>query len=344
MAFYEFTLRGDQIGTFTSLSGDGNGVDRIVTIDNVSALAPSTELFTIRIDQANDGSTEFSNGQLITILDSSGNVVMSQTGVQPDIEQGLGAGDEHLIIQNTGYLIDIAGLNPGPETIQYAFDSQAGISGYGDDDGNLDFADTTSSFPCFTRGTLIKTPNGEKPVENIVTGDLVTTLDEGDQPIVWIRSRQVNLTQKTVSQKPVLITAGSLGQGKPNRDLIVSPQHRFLFDFDGSRGSNSEAGILLAAKGMTGLKGVRMMQGKNWIEYFSVLLPTHQLIWANGSICESFYPGDYMLSVLDKPLRDEIHALFPLLKIGACFGYGPTARPSLTVQRAKNSIGLMRAA
>ena len=93
MAYFEFTLRGDQIGTFTSLSGTGNGVDRVVTLNDVSALGASTELFTIRVDQVNENSTEFSNGQLITILESTGNVVMSQTGVQPDIEQGLGAGD-----------------------------------------------------------------------------------------------------------------------------------------------------------------------------------------------------------------------------------------------------------
>jgi hypothetical protein len=55
MATFEFTLRGDQIGTFSSLAGDGNGVDRVVTLGSVSALASNAEIYTIRVDQAAPG-------------------------------------------------------------------------------------------------------------------------------------------------------------------------------------------------------------------------------------------------------------------------------------------------
>ena len=41
---------------------------------------------------------------------------------------------------------------------------------------------------CFTRGTLIKTNQGERPIEDLVAGDMVLTMDHGYQPICWIGS------------------------------------------------------------------------------------------------------------------------------------------------------------
>jgi hypothetical protein len=92
---------------------------------------------------------------------------MAQTGIQPDIEQGLGAGDEHLIIPSTGFLIDLTGLEPGPQQVQYAFVHEAAQTGLGDNDGELDFADTVANFPCFATGTLIRTPDGDCLVETL---------------------------------------------------------------------------------------------------------------------------------------------------------------------------------
>jgi hypothetical protein len=51
-----------------------------------------------------------------------------------------------------------------------------------------------------------------------------------------------------------------------------------------------------------------------------------------------------MLSVLDQKLRDEIFGLFPLLRLGGLYGYGPTIRPTETVQQALRSSGLNAAA
>lgn len=38
---------------------------------------------------------------------------------------------------------------------------------------------------CFLRGTLIAVPDGERAVEDIQVGDLVTTVDDGPQEVVW---------------------------------------------------------------------------------------------------------------------------------------------------------------
>lgn len=40
--------------------------------------------------------------------------------------------------------------------------------------------------PCFTPGTLIETPDGPRAVEDLQVGDLVSTLDNGVQKLIWV--------------------------------------------------------------------------------------------------------------------------------------------------------------
>ena len=58
------------------------------------------------------------------------------------------------------------------------------------EDGNTNFlvGNYASSPVCFTRGTLIKTDQGERPIEDLLAGDMVLTMDHGYQPIRWIGS------------------------------------------------------------------------------------------------------------------------------------------------------------
>ncbi len=58
--------------------------------------------------------------------------------------------------------------------------------------GNTDIGLVTiNSVPCFVAGTLIRTPDGDVPIESLRPGDLVLTLDDGPQPLRWVGSRVV---------------------------------------------------------------------------------------------------------------------------------------------------------
>lgn len=81
---------------------------------------------------------------------------------------------------------------------------------------------------CFAAGTMIATPDGPRCVETLHSGYLVSTLDHGDVPIRWVRHDCQPLENAKDDARPVLISAGALGAGKPAKDLIVSPQHRVL--------------------------------------------------------------------------------------------------------------------
>jgi len=77
--------------------------------------------------------------------------------------------------------------------------------------------------PCFVAGTLIRTTNGDRRVEDLAPGDLVETLDHGPQPIRWIGRASVSGKGE---HAPVLFRAGGV-IGNLN-DLRVSPQHRIV--------------------------------------------------------------------------------------------------------------------
>ncbi len=88
-----------------------------------------------------------------------------------------------------------------------------------DGDGYTDVGFVTiETAPCFTSGTRIKTPQGDRIVDTLVPGDLVETMDHGPRPILWLgRSRR----DARGANAPIEIKAGVLGARKTT---AVSPQ------------------------------------------------------------------------------------------------------------------------
>lgn len=61
------------------------------------------------------------------------------------------------------------------------------------DDGEKDWYNPDQYINiCFVKGSLIQTPKGDVPVENLKVGDLVITKNYGLQSIRWIGSRQLD--------------------------------------------------------------------------------------------------------------------------------------------------------
>lgn len=83
--------------------------------------------------------------------------------------------------------------------------------------------------PCFLEGTLILTPEGERPVETLARGDVLTTADGGRATVAWM-GRKVVLGAFAVPERlsPVRIRAGALGDRLPHTDLLVTAEHGIL--------------------------------------------------------------------------------------------------------------------
>ncbi len=192
--------------------------------------------------------------------------------------------------------------------------------------------------PCFAPGTLIATPDGLRPVEALVPGDTVVTLDHGPQMIRWTRNGPQPLQDVPDDRKPVLIEAGALGPGLPNNDLIVSPQHRVLVGGYGQLERLFEFDALVPAKSLVSLRGVRHMTGKRKINWIHFACDRHEVVMANGCLSESLLVGPMVMHALTVEERVALTDIFGIAPSPEAALNGPPARRCLTVAAARRRI------
>ncbi|KUF08868.1 hypothetical protein AVJ23_20485 [Pseudoponticoccus marisrubri] len=189
------------------------------------------------------------------------------------------------------------------------------LDGDGNVTGDFDFFEIEEVVPCFTPGTLIATPEGERLVEDLQVGDRVITRDNGIQEIRWLGRKDlggIDLARKP-HMKPVLIQQGALGKGLPEHDMLVSPNHRVLVANDKTALFFEEREVLVAAKHLTGLDGVDEVETLG-VSYIHFMFDQHEVVLSNGAWTESFQPGDYTLKGIGNAQREEILELFPELE------------------------------
>ena len=173
---------------------------------------------------------------------------------------------------------------------------------------------------CFTRGVMIETPEGAKPVEALKVGDLVITKDNGAKPILWIGSRMIGQKRLVSNPEltPIRIEAGALGQNMPAADLTVSPQHRILVRSKIAQRMFDANEVLVAAKQLLQLDGISICEDVTEVEYFHILFDQHEVVFANGAESESLYTGAQALKSVSLAARAELFTLFPELEEPDC--------------------------
>jgi hypothetical protein len=192
---------------------------------------------------------------------------------------------------------------------------------------NINFTDI-EHVPCFTFGTMIATPQGEVAVERLALGDKVFTRDNGVQAVRWIGSRKLTGAEVSAKFRPVLIRAGVLGNGMPERDLLVSPNHRILITNSMVEMLFEEREVLVAAKHLTHLEGIDQVETDS-VTYVHIMFDRHEVVLSDGAWSESFQPGDMTLASMGKAQRAEIFELFPELREKAGLDAYVSARKSL---------------
>jgi hypothetical protein len=167
--------------------------------------------------------------------------------------------------------------------------------------------------PCFTAGSMIMTRAGEVPVETLAPGDHVLTVDHGFRPIRWIGKRKLTAADfvRAPHLRPICIQPGALGHGLPIRPLIVSPQHRCLIRSTIAARMSGDREVLIAAKHLTEMPGISVVERPEDVTYVHLLLDQHELLFSDGAITESFYLGEQAIASLDAEARAELLELFP---------------------------------
>lgn len=170
-------------------------------------------------------------------------------------------------------------------------------------------------FSCFTGGTLIEALHGSIPIETLNAGDAVRTLDNGYQQIRWIGSKVISNTTLARHPEliPVRIKANALGYGLPERDLIVSRQHRVLVRSSIAQRMFGAMEVLIPAVKLINHDGIDFADDIQNITYWHILFDDHQVIFSEGTPTESLFIGPMALKSVSPEARREIQALFPQL-------------------------------
>ncbi len=244
-------------------------------------------------------------------------VVTSAENADGDTIDGGAAGDDNDTLDLTGSgpfrivnQVNDADGNSTSGTIEFLdADTRDVIS-------TLDYSEIENIVPCFTPGTSIATPRGEMLVEDLQVGDKVITRDNGIQEIRWIGAKRMEgrTLQANPHLQPVLIQRGALGHGLPERDMLVSPNHRMLVNTDRVALYFEENEVLVSAKHLVNPKeGVQNINSMG-TTYIHFMFENHEVVLSNGAWTESFQPGDYSLKGIGNAQRNEIFELFPELQ------------------------------
>jgi Hint domain len=133
---------------------------------------------------------------------------------------------------------------------------------------------------CFAAGTLIRTPRGDVPVEQLNAGDLVETSTGASRPVKWIGHRVIDCRKHgPKAALPIRIAADAFGPDRPSQDLVVTPGHSICVDLIGE--TFVSAGNLV--------NGASIAQVEvDEIDCWHVELDSHDVLLANNLPAESY--------------------------------------------------------
>jgi hypothetical protein len=135
---------------------------------------------------------------------------------------------------------------------------------------------------CFLKGTLIDTPEGQKKVEDLLIGDLVTTIGGAARPVQFIGAysyRKADPSRDWVEDvKPVVVRKSAISDNVPNRDLYMTRAHALYLD-----------GMLIPVCNLINGSTIVVDDAEDLseLEYFHVKFESHDVIYAEGAACES---------------------------------------------------------
>ncbi len=130
---------------------------------------------------------------------------------------------------------------------------------------------------------------------------------------VYKRSISTAELQDNPKLFPVRIAKGALGNGLPQRDLLVSRQHRMLAASPIVQRMFETSEVLVSAILLTDLPDIAVDDQVSNVTYFHIVFEEHQVIFAEGAPTESLLLNTEALKSLPCAVRDELEAILPVL-------------------------------
>jgi hypothetical protein len=137
----------------------------------------------------------------------------------------------------------------------------------------------TDIVACYAAGTRIMTERGEVAIEDLREADRVVALHPGrTAPVRWIGWRDIDLRDhpRPWDVQPVRVRAHAFGEGRPRRDLVLSPDHAVFLD-----------GVLIPVRYLLNDTTI-VQENRAEATWYHVELDRHAVILAEGLAAESY--------------------------------------------------------
>ena len=196
-------------------------------------------------------------------------------------------------------------------------------------------ARTAGGVICFTPETRLATPAGPRMIRDLRPGDLINTRDNGPQEVLWAGHRRMSGARLYAMPhlRPIRFKAGALGIGRPDEDLLVSPQHRMMLKGAAAQALFNTPEVLVTAEDLINDLNVIVDHTLREVTYVHILLDRHNIIWANGLESESFHPSNTALDTVDPAQLGGLMELLPGIDVNP-HSYGDYARRNLSASEA----------
>ncbi len=131
---------------------------------------------------------------------------------------------------------------------------------------------------CFLAGTRILTPSGERPVQQLAIGDMVTTHRGEVRRIEWIGTGKALATRgRRHAATPVIVCKGALADNVPCRDLRVTKGHSLYID-----------DVLIPVEFLVNHRSILWDDRAQEVTLYHIELATHDVLVAEGAPAESY--------------------------------------------------------
>jgi len=225
------------------------------------------------------GYATFSDGVIDQnfVFDGPGTIALGDPAdTKDDAVSGFGYRDEILVpsLADAEFLINGGLTFTTPLLQDYTLAAQAMDGG-----AKIFLQHDETAPPCFARGTRILTHAGYVPVEQLRPGDKVATIGGVARAIRWVGWRTVDLQTHTrpASVWPVCITANAFADGKPTRDVFLSPDHAVFL-----------RGQLVPVKLLVNGATIRREKSCIAVTYYHIELDRHDVVIAENIALETY--------------------------------------------------------
>lgn len=198
-----------------------------------------------------------------------------------------------------------------------------------------DASDQAGGVICFTPGTKIQTEAGPQLVEELREGVRIQTKDNGLQEILWVGKRRITGARLLAMPHytPIRLRRGALGEDVPDDGLLVSPDHRMILKGPQARALFNSEEVLVTAKDLVNGKSIYVDRSVRQLSYIHMMLPNHEVVFANGVETESFHPASAALGSVLGEEQERLYQQMPELRDNPQ-QYGEYARRVLSESEA----------